>query len=181
MKFSLITATYNSLSSIHSVLDSVRAQTHSDIEWIIVDGGSTDGTLDFIKENEKYIDKYVSEKDKGIYDALNKGVKMASGDVIGFLHSDDFLASSEIIATINNVFSANQVDGVYGDLEYVEKENTNKVVRYWKSKTFQYSLLKKGWMPAHPTVFLKKEVYQKHGFFNTNLKISFITANLWGI
>lgn len=172
MKFSLITATYNSLSSIHFVLDSVKKQTHKEIEWIIVDGSSTDGTLDYIKENEHLIDKYVSEKDNGIYDALNKGISMASGDVIGFLHSDDFLASSGIIASINEAFNKKPVDGVYGDLEYVEKENTHKVVRYWKSKIFKPDLLNEGWMPAHPTVFLKREVYLKHGFFNTDLKIS---------
>ena len=172
MKISIITATYNSISSLPSTLKSLREQTHNDIEWIVVDGGSKDGTIEFLDKNIRVNDKYVTEPDKGIYDALNKGIKMASGDIIGFVHSDDFLASDSILGKINKVFEEEQIDGVYGDLQYVDKNNVQKVIRYWKSQPFRKGLLRQGWMPAHPTLFLKREVYEKYGNFNLKYKIS---------
>ncbi len=172
MKISIITATYNSINSLPSTLKSVKEQTHKDIEWIVVDGGSQDSTIEFIEKNKKINDKYISEPDSGIYDALNKGIKMASGDIIGFVHSDDFLASDNIISKINKEFEENEIDGVYGDLQYVDKNNVQKIVRYWKSQPFVKGLLARGWMPAHPTLFLKREVYEKFGHFNLEYKIS---------
>ena len=174
MRVTLITATYNSGASIKTCLDSVVSQDYDVFEYLIIDGKSSDETLSIVEDfQQKYpFIKLISEKDEGIYDALNKGVLLATGDVIGFVHSDDLLASktviSEIVATLKN----EKLDGVYGDLEYVSKEDTSKVVRFWKSRSFNSKLLSMGWMPAHPTLFLKKEVYEKHGFFNLRYKIS---------
>lgn len=174
MKVSLITATYNSEISIKTCLDSIVSQDYSDLEYLFIDGGSSDNTLSIIKkyrQNNPFI-KMVSEKDYGIYDALNKGISAASGDIIGFVHSDDFLASSDIINDIVSMMKTESLDGVYGNLQYVNKKNTQKVIRNWISCDFKFSLLKNGWMPPHPTLFLKKEVYQKHGLFDVSYRIS---------
>ncbi|WP_010523478.1 glycosyltransferase family 2 protein [Aquimarina agarivorans] len=174
LKFTIITATYNSDQFIESCMNSVLSQNYKNIEYLIIDGASTDDTVSKvhqIKGTSSTI-KVISEKDNGIYDALNKGVSLATGDIIGFVHSDDFLASNNILSKIKNVFELNNSDGVYGDLDYVDKENVTKVVRAWKSCEFYPSLLKKGWMPAHPTLFLRKKVYLKHGFFNLKYKIA---------
>ena len=174
MKVSLITATYNSEISIKTCLDSIVSQDYSDLEYLFIDGGSSDNTLSIIKkyrQNNPFI-KMVSEKDYGIYDALNKGISAASGDIIGFVHSDDFLASSDIINDIVSMMKTESLDGVYGNLQYVNKNNTQKVIRNWISCDFKFSLLKNGWMPPHPTLFLKKEVYQKHGLFDVSYRIS---------
>jgi glycosyltransferase involved in cell wall biosynthesis len=171
MKISIITATYNSKTTLQDALASIESQKEVNIEYIIIDGGSTDGTLDLIKNNDT-IAKYISEPDKGIYDALNKGIQLATGDIIGFLHSDDLFASNSVVAQIVKEFENVVIDGVYGDLEYVDKENTKRVIRHWKSEPFQPKLLKQGWMPAHPTLFLRTEVYEKHGLFNLSYKIA---------
>jgi glycosyltransferase len=171
MKISIITATYNSKTTLQDALASIASQKEVTIEYIIIDGGSTDGTLDLIKNNDT-IAKYISEPDKGIYDALNKGIQLATGDIIGFLHSDDLFASNSVVAQIVKEFENVVIDGVYGDLEYVDKENTKRVIRHWKSQPFQPKLLKQGWMPAHPTLFLRTEVYEKHGLFNLSYKIA---------
>lgn len=174
MKLTLITATYNSATSIKNCLDSVASQDYNDLEYLIIDGKSTDDTLNIVKEYQQkypYI-KLISEKDYGIYDALNKGIQFASGDVIGFVHSDDLLANNHILSDLVKQLKTGQLDGVYGDLQYVDKVDLNKVIRLWKSCAFKPSLLKQGWMPAHPTLFLKKEVYEKHGLFDLTYKIA---------
>jgi len=174
VRVTLITATYNSGASIKSCLDSVVSQNYDDFEYLIIDGKSSDDTLSIVKHYQQkysYI-KLISEKDQGIYDALNKGVMLATGDVIGFVHSDDLLASKTVISEIVAILKNESLDGVYGDLEYVRKEDITKVVRFWNSRSFNSKLLSKGWMPAHPTLFLKKEVYEKHGFFNLTYQIS---------
>jgi len=174
MKVSIITATYNSANTLEVCLNSVLGQTYTNIEYIIIDGNSSDQTQDILKKTAQ-INKnvrYISEPDKGIYDALNKGIHLATGDVIGFLHSDDIFADATIISKIVTQFKAKQVDGVYGDLQYVEKLYADKVIRNWKSCDFKMSLLKKGWMPAHPTLFLTKDVYKKHGFFDLSYTIA---------
>ena len=174
MKVSLITATYNSEISIKTCLDSIVSQDYSDLEYLFIDGGSSDNTLSIIKkyrQNNPFI-KMVSEKDYGIYDALNKGISAASGDIIGFVHSDDFLASSDIINDIVSMIKTESLDGVYGNLQYVDKINTKKIIRNWKSCHFKTGLLKNGWMPPHPTLFLKREVYQKYGLFDVSYRIS---------
>lgn len=172
MIFSIITATFNSAETIEKTLDSLLYQINKEVEWIVIDGASSDETLSIIQHKFKGNLKCISEKDNGIYDALNKGICMSSGDIIGFLHSDDLFASNDIISQLVEIFNKEDVDGIYGDLQYIRKEDPAKVIRYWKSEQFHPQLLKRGWMPAHPTLFLKKEVYEKHGLFNLNYKIA---------
>ncbi|MBP1839099.1 glycosyltransferase family 2 protein [Formosa algae] len=174
MKVSIITATYNSEKTIQDCLNSVLSQKYNNIEYIIIDGASSDNTLNIIEDVKQTHTNVISmsEPDKGIYDALNKGINRASGDIIGFLHSDDFFASSETISHIVEAFNDENIDGVYGDLHYINSTNSEKIVRNWKSKSFSKKLLKQGWMPAHPTLFLKKSVYLNHGVFNLNFKIA---------
>ncbi|MFV9484005.1 glycosyltransferase family 2 protein [Christiangramia sp. ASW11-125] len=172
MKVTIITATYNSADNIFTAMKSIATQSYLNIEWVVIDGGSSDNTLKLIKENYGRELKIISEKDQGIYDALNKGVALASGDIIGFVHSDDFLASPEIISEMVQKFKNEKVDGVYGDLEYVSKTDVNKRIRFWKSEQFFSKLLRKGWMPAHPTLFLRSEVYEKHGNFDLKYRIA---------
>ena len=174
MRITLITATFNSASSIKTCLDSVVLQNYNDLEYLIIDGKSSDATLKIIKVYQKKFPfiKLISEKDFGIYDALNKGVQLASGDIIGFVHSDDFLEFNDIINDIVSMTKSENLDGVYGDLQYVDKSNTKEIIRSWKSCDFKPRLLKQGWMPPHPTLFLKKEVYDKHGLFDLSYKIS---------
>lgn len=172
MKISIITATCNSLQNLPAVLESISSQTYAQIEWIVIDGNSSDGSKEFFDFHSSRISKLTCEPDQGIYDALNKGLNQATGDIIGFLHSDDFFENEQVIEQIMSTFQALQCDGVFGDLRYVSKENTRKVIRYWKSRDFDPSLIKDGWMPAHPTLFLKKEVYQKHGQFDLDFKIA---------
>jgi len=172
MKISLITAIYNNRENIHSCINSVLSQSFKDIEYIIIDGGSNDGSIELIRENELQITKdlqkfiFVSEPDSGIYDAINKGINLASGEIIGLLHSDDVFYNEFVIEKIVNVFNNRNVDSVYGDLEYVSKEDLNKVFRYWKAGEFKYKILKQGWMPPHPTFFIKKKIYDEFGSFN---------------
>lgn len=173
MKVSIITVVWNNKETIKEAIESVLNQTYQDIEYILVDGASTDGTLDIVKNYGNKINKLISEPDKGIYDGLNKGVNIATGDIICFLHSDDFYANKDIINKVVNEFkNDNLLDGVYGDLIYTPKNDTQKVLRYWKSKEFKSDILKKGWMPAHPTLFLKREVYMQYGKFDLSFKIA---------
>lgn len=174
MKISLITATYNSQDTIESCLDSVANQTYGNIEHLIIDGNSSDRTLEIVKgySDRKYNIRLRSEPDSGIYDALNKGIQWASGDIIGFVHSDDVLSSKETIELIVGYFMEEKIDGVYGDLKYVDAQDIFKTIRYWKSSNFTPSKLANGWMPAHPTLFLRRAIYEDYGMFNTNLKIA---------
>ncbi|MCF6366645.1 MAG: glycosyltransferase [Bacteroidales bacterium] len=172
MKISIITATYNSQDTILDTILSAASQTYSDIEHIIIDGKSTDNTLSIINDNSEKISKIISESDEGIYDALNKGIKNATGDVICFLHADDIYTDHTIIEKAAKLFSEKQTDSIYGDLQYVAKGDTSKIIRYWKSGEFSFSKLKKAWMPPHPTFFVKKEVYDKFGLFDTSFRIA---------
>lgn len=172
MIISIITVCYNSSKTILDTINSVNIQSYPEIEHIFVDGLSSDNTVEIINSNSQTKNVVVSEKDNGLYDAINKGISIASGDVIGFLHSDDLLASSSIILDLMTEMKSKKLDGIYGDLEYVDKYDTNKIIRHWKSRKYKFSLLKQGWMPAHPTLFLKKQVYDKHGEFNISYKIS---------
>jgi len=174
MKISIITATFNSGKFIESCIKSILKQNYKKFEIIIIDGLSTDSTIKKIKTllDKNNNIKIFSEKDLGIYHALNKGIEKANGDIIGFVHSDDLLYNKNVLSNIIAVFKNSNIDGVYGDLQYVEKQNTNKVIRYWKSKDFKPNLINKGWTPPHPTLYLKKKVYEKHGFFDLNYKIS---------
>ena len=173
MKISIITSVYNNRKTIKDAIESVLEQTYENVEYIIVDGGSSDDTISIVKSYGDKISKFVSEKDKGIYDGLNKGVKHATGDVVAFLHSDDIYATPTILENVVKAFQSDQnFDGIYGDLVYTPKDDTIKVLRYWKSRDFDETLLAKGWMPAHPTLFLKREVYEKYGGFDLSFKIA---------
>ena len=174
MKISIITATFNRGHFIESCVLSILRQDIKDVELIIIDGLSTDSTFEklrpLIKKNKNI--KFYSETDSGIYDALNKGIDKANGEIIGFLHSDDVFYNSEVLKKIIYKFKNHDIDGLYGNLEYVEKIDTNKVVRFWQSCAFNNNLLRKGWAPPHPTLFLKSNIYKKHGKFDLKFKIS---------
>ena len=167
---SVITIVFNNRDRIESSITSVLKQTCKNIEYLIIDGGSTDGTVDIIKKYQDKISYWVSEPDKGIYDGMNKGIAAAKGDIIGFLNSDDVYADDEVIGTVIETIAKETVDSCYGDLTYVGKDG--HVVRKWKSGDFSRNRFKKGWMPPHPTFFVKREMYQQYGGFNTNFLIA---------
>jgi glycosyltransferase involved in cell wall biosynthesis len=171
MKISVITAVWNNCETVAQALDSVLSQTHTDVEMIVIDGASTDGTREVLERYRDRLAVLVSERDAGIYDALNKGIALANGDVIGFLHADDLLADSTVLARIASAFTRD-IDGVYGDLLYVRKQNPSQTVRYWRSRPFTPDLCGKGWMPAHPTLYLRRAVYHQHGQFDTSYRIA---------
>lgn len=173
MKISIITATYNSASTLRDTLDSILIQTNKDYEVIVVDGKSKDNTLDIVKEYEKKFDgrmRWISEPDRGIYDAMNKGITMATGDVIGILNSDDFFTSDDVIETV--VKEIKEVDAVYGDIHFVKPENLTKCVRYYSSNNFRPWRMRFGFMPAHPSFYARKEVFEKYGLYSLEYKIA---------
>lgn len=178
MKISIITVSYNSFKTIEDTFGSILSQTYNNIEYIVVDGDSQDNTVSVIKNYEqKFLNKkidfnWLSEKDNGLYDAMNKGIKIATGDYIGILNSDDFYIDEDAIAKVVKALKKNNTDSLYANLYYVEKDNTNKIVRNWKSQIFSNKLFENGWHPAHPTFFVKKEIYEKYGLFNLNYKIA---------
>ncbi|WP_108063693.1 glycosyltransferase family 2 protein [Poseidonibacter lekithochrous] len=173
LKISIITSVWNNRETIRDAIESVIGESYDNIEYIVVDSASDDGTVEIVENYSNKVSIFVSEKDKGIYDGLNRGLALATGDVIAFLHSDDIYASNTIIEDVIKVFENNDsIDGIYGDLVYTSKVDINKVLRYWKSKEFDSKLLSKGWMPAHPTLFLRREVYEKYGNFNLTFKIA---------
>jgi glycosyltransferase len=171
VRISIITPTFNSAATVKDTLESVRLQDYSDIEHIIVDGGSTDDTLKILRDYP-HVKKWVSEKDGGIYDAMNKGIRMATGDVIGILNSDDVYTNSKILTKIAGCFNDKNTQTVYGDLQYVKACDLDKVIRYWRSGHFKRTSFYYGWMPPHPTFFVRKEVYEKAGLFNLSLRNS---------
>src|SRR5688572_18554548 len=168
MKITLITVTYNSEKYLQNAIQSVYNQDYSNIEYIIVDGGSTDSTLSIIEQNSTCITKWISEKDNGMYDAINKGMKMATGDVIGILNSDDMLASKDVISKIAQCFKEQRVDSIFGDLLYVDAEETSKIHRFWRGMTYNRKSFNFGWMPAHPTFYVRKEIVDQLGGYETH-------------
>jgi glycosyltransferase involved in cell wall biosynthesis len=170
MKVSLITITFNSAETLEQTIFSVLNQTYRDIEYIIVDGGSTDGTLAIIDKYKNAIAKVVSEPDEGLYDALNKGLKLCTGEIIGLLHSDDFYIDQHVIQKYVSVFKETGCDAVYSDLYYVDRLKSDKIFRKWKSGQYKSGSFINGWMPPHPTFFVRKKIYDKFGSFNTSLK-----------
>jgi len=168
MKISIITVCYNSSKFIRSAIESVITQSYANIEYIIIDGGSSDNTLDIVNQYRDKIAHVVSELDNGIYDAMNKGIEIASGDIIGILNSDDFYATNDVIQQVATVFSAPGVDACYADLIYVDPIQTNKIIRYWRSRIFKPGLFKWGWMPAHPTFFARKSCFTELGNYDLN-------------
>lgn len=170
---SIITATYNSEKTIRDALESVASQNYPNVEHIIQDGASTDETLKVIEAFGLDRPKLASEADGGIYDALNRSIARASGEVIGLLHSDDTFASPEVLNWVAEVFSRNPaLDAVYGDLEYVSAKDPNRIIRYWKSGDFNLRKLRNGWMPPHPTLFLRRRVFEQYGDYNTGMRIA---------
>ncbi|MBK7681319.1 MAG: glycosyltransferase [Bacteroidetes bacterium] len=173
MKISIITITYNSAATVEDTIKSVVMQDFPNVEYLIIDGKSKDATLQIAEKYKDKISKIVSEKDKGLYDALNKGIKHATGDIIGMLHSDDLYSNPQVLSKIVKTFQDNpDAEGVYADLVFVNRNDTDKVMRTWESGTYQEGDFLKGWMPPHPTFFVKKDTYEQHGGFNTELKLS---------
>lgn len=174
MKFSLVTVTYNSGQTLCDTFDSVLSQTYPEIEYIVIDGLSKDNTVDIIKKYEPLFQgrlKWISEKDTGLYDAMNKGIQMSTGDLIGIINSDDVIAESDVIEKVLGCFKMNDsVDAVYADLYYVAQNDLTKIVRHWKSG--KQNPFAKGWHPAHPTFYVKREVYQKCGYFDLAFKFA---------
>lgn len=172
MKISIITISYNAQDTIEQTILSVVNQNYTDIEYIIVDGGSTDQTKTIIEKYRSRISKIISEPDKGIYDAMNKGLSLATGEVIALINADDVYADSSVLTNILEALELSGTDSCYGDLEYVNRLNPDKVIRKWVSGTFKRDNFRKGWMPPHPAFFVKRKIYEEFGNFNTDLKTS---------
>ncbi|WP_417177109.1 glycosyltransferase family 2 protein [Bacteroides sp.] len=175
MKISIITTTWNSSATLRYTMRSVLLQSYSNIEHIIVDGGSTDGTMEIVHELEpEYQGKlrYISGKDKGIYDAMNKGIAMSTGDIVGILNSDDFYTSDSVLSTVAFAFETGSIDAVYGDIHYVKNSDLQKCTRYYSSKFFHRRWMRLGFMPAHPSFYCRKEIYERYGSFNLSYKIA---------
>lgn len=170
MKISIITIAWNSAATIEDTIQSVLKQDYPEIEYIIVDGDSSDGTQDIIERYKDRIATYLSEPDKGIYDAMNKGVSLSTGDVVGILNSDDFYADAHVISDVVRQLEKTNADGIYADLVYVDREDPNKIKRYWKSGEYQHGKFKRGWMPPHPTFFVRKSCYDKFGTYTLALR-----------
>lgn len=171
---SIITATFNSAKTLKDTIQSVLRQTNKDFEYLIIDGGSTDETIDIVKSYESEFSgrlKWVSEKDQGIYDAMNKGIKMASGDVVGILNSDDYFTSDDILQTVDNAFKSHEIDAIYGDIRFIRVGNPQKCVRYYSSRMFRPFWLRFGFMPAHPSFYCKREIFDKAGLYSLDYKI----------
>ena len=172
MKISVVTVCYNAAETVGHTLRSVHEQTYQNIEHIIVDGGSKDSTLSVVAAEAIANHKLVSETDKGIYDAMNKGIALCTGDIIGFINADDFYPSPDVLSKVTKVFEKNDTDCCYGDLFYVQQNDVSRVTRYWKSCAFKPNLFEKGWCPPHPTFFVRRSVYDRLGRFNLNYKIA---------
>jgi len=172
IKISIITVLKNNHNTAEDCIKSVLNQSYGNIEHIVIDGASTDGTLEILDRFKDRISKIVSEKDLGAYYAFNKGIGLATGDVIGFLNGDDIYSDSEVIKEAAKAFIENGLDSVYGDLLYVNRNDPNKVIRYWKAGDYTQKSLKTGWMPPHPTFFVRKAIYEKYGCFNTDFGIA---------
>lgn len=181
MKISIVTATYNSGDTLRGTIESVLKQTYMDIEYLIIDGASSDQTLDIVKKYEPQFEgrlRWISEPDKGLYDAMNKGFKMATGEVIGILNSDDFYTSHDVLQQVADAMNHPDVDAVYGDIHFVDDSDLTRCVRYYSSKGFKRWKMRLGFMPAHPSFYCKKEIYEKYGVFDTSFKIAADFENL---
>lgn len=175
MKISIVTTTYNSGGTVRDTFNSVLRQTYKDIEYIVVDGASTDNTLDIIREYGPLFGgrmKWISEKDNGIYDAMNKGIRMATGDVVGILNSDDFYHRTDTISQVADAFLDKEVEAVYGDVRFVSPGNLDKTVRYYSSKNFTPRRFRFGFMPAHPTFFTYTRYFESYGYYKTDYRIA---------
>jgi glycosyltransferase involved in cell wall biosynthesis len=172
MRISIITASYNSEATVRETIESILAQDYQNIEYIIVDGASKDRTADIVRSYGTKIAKFISEPDRGMYDAMNKGISLATGDIIGILNSDDFYADPSVITNVVQTFIESGADSIFGDLVYVNSSDLTKITRYYSSSHFHPKLFASGWMPAHPTFFVKRWAYEQYGVFQTDYKIA---------
>ena len=172
LKFSIITATFNSASTLEDTIHSVINQNYPDVEYLIKDGGSSDDTILIAEKYSGSIKQILSKPDEGIYDALNQGLEIATGDIIGFLHSDDLYTSDSVLQKVADIFNCENCDAVYSDLYYVRREDVKSIFRKWVSGKYEEGMFLKGWMPPHPTFFVRKSIYEKYGNFNTDFKTS---------
>lgn len=172
MRISVVTAVYNARDTIADAMESILQQSHADIESIVIDGASRDGTCELLEGYRHRIDTLVSEPDGGIYDALNKGLAHARGEVIGFLHADDVLAGTDTLERVAKAFADPSVDAVYGDLVYVSRHEPGRIIRYWQAGEYLPHRLRRGWMPPHPTFYVRRRVYERLGAFDTTLHIA---------
>ena len=172
MKISIITVCYNSVATIEDTLQSIARQIHPDVEHIVVDGGSTDGTREIIDQYRRRIAKVVFEPDRGIYDAMNKGIVPASGDVIGFLNADDLYASKDVLSRVVGIMERENLDALFGDVEFFRPKDPTRTVRRYRSERFSPDHIALGWMPAHPALFLHRRVYERYGPFRTDYRIA---------
>lgn len=172
MKISLITVSYNSAATIEDTIKSVLRQTHPDIEYVIVDGNSKDNTVQIIKSYEGKIAKWLSEPDRGIYDGMNKALKMVTGEVVGMINSDDYYSAENIIEQVAKAFEDENVDAIFGDLVFVDRNDTSRVVRKYSSRNWHPGKFGRGFMPAHPTFFVRRKFYDQIGLFKTDYKIA---------
>ncbi len=171
-KVSIITVVFNSASTLQDCIDSVAGQDYPNREHLLIDGGSSDGTIDVIRANEGRIAAWISEPDHGIYDALNKGIRMATGDVIGILNADDAYVGFDVLSTVMRAIHEGQLDSVYGDVDYVDAKRLDRVVRAWRSGPFEKGMFFRGRFPAHPSFFVRKAVYERLGGFDVNLRLA---------
>ena len=172
MKITVITVAFNAEHTIAETLDSVAAQVHPDIEHIVVDGASTDGTLEVVKRRCKRVARLVSEPDHGIYDAMNKGLRLATGDIIGFLNADDVYADTGVLERVSATMETEKLDAMFGDAEFVGPDRPDHALRRYRSERFRPGRIAWGWMPAHPTLFLRRHVYERFGLFRTDYRIA---------
>jgi glycosyltransferase involved in cell wall biosynthesis len=172
IKISLITVVFNNQNFIAQCIESVLAQNYPNVEYIVVDGASKDGTPSIIEKYRSRIAKFISEPDKGIYDAMNKGIRLATGDVVGILNSDDFFPAHDVLTKVAAAFENNECDCLYGDLFYVDRFNTQKIIRKWRAGNYQSGLFEKGWMPPHPTFYVKKPFFDKAGFYDLDFPLA---------
>lgn len=169
---SIVTAVFNRALTIGEAIESVQNQTYPHVEHIVKDGGSHDGTLEKIIALANPSTKLISDEDTGIYDAINRGIERASGEIIGLMHSDDLFADNQVLAKVATALNDPNIDGVYGDLLYVAADDPSRVVRHWRSGEYRAALLARGWMPPHPTVYLRREVFENFGLYDTSFRIA---------
>lgn len=172
IKISIITIAFNSAETIEDTIQSVLSQDYTNMEYIVVDGKSTDGTVAIIQKYADRITRFVSEKDKGLYDALNKGIKLSTGDVVGILHSDDLFFDHQVVSKVANVFTVSNCDSLYADLIFVDRFNISNTKRVWRAGVYHQGAFRRGWMPPHPTFFAKNKLFQKLGYYRTDLRFS---------